>query len=332
MYYSEGLNFVQPFVTIAIPTYQRLGYLKIAVESALAQTYPNLEILISQDPTKSGLAPDIRTWTQNIVNQQSRVRYQANAYNFGLAGNWNAAAAAASGEYIVIIGDDDLLLPGFIETLVNAAQSHPQVIFSNHFIINSEGNRLVEDSYQWTQRYHRDQMPPGLLTLPESWVWQNSIPMLSALIRTETVRHLKFKEDLNTPEIELFLRIAQAGGDFVFVPEYLAEYRVHQQSATSAGRGLRSDKLVNHLLALPVSPEIEQYKQAYLSQVMVNAVSQCLLDGQTKQAQAWLKSQYYPQNHRRRIDGILQYLCATLPGDIGVNIYKQLHSAKKAFR
>ncbi len=39
-------------VTVAIPTYSRLNYLKEAVTSALAQTYPNLEILISQDPGK----------------------------------------------------------------------------------------------------------------------------------------------------------------------------------------------------------------------------------------------------------------------------------------
>jgi glycosyltransferase involved in cell wall biosynthesis len=327
-----SIYIVKPLVTIAIPTYQRLTYLQTAVESALAQTYPQIEILISQDPATAGLDPAIQTWSQNLADRHPQVRYQANPHNLGLAGNWNAAANAAKGEYIAIIGDDDRLLPTFVETLLNVAHSDTQVIFSNHHIINSQGEQLVEDSYQSTQRYHRDLMPPGLLPSPEIWVWQNSIPMLSALIRTETVQHLQFKEDLNTPEIELFLRLAQAGGDFIFVPEYLAEYRVHQQSATSAGRGLRLDKLVNYLLPLPVQSEVEPYKQAYLSQVMVNAVSQCLLDGQKKQAQTWLKSQYYPRSHHFRLDGLAQHLCSALPGNIGINLYKQLHAAKSAFK
>lgn len=319
-------------ITIAIPTYQRLNYLQAAVKSALDQTYPNIEILISQDPTIEGLDPAIRNWSQNIASQQPQVSYQANACNLGLAGNWNAVAAAAKGEYIVIIGDDDLLLPNFVETLINAARSDAEVVFSNHYIIDSQGNQLLQESHQCTQRYHRDKMPPGQLIDPEIWVWQNSIPLLSAMIRTSTVQQLQFKEDLNTPEIELFLRIAQAEGTFVFVPEYLAAYRVHQQSATNTGRGLRADKLVNYLLPLPVKPEVELHKQAYLSQVMVNAVSQCLLDGQKTQAQDLLKSHYYPQSHRLRIDGLLQYLCAMLPGSIGANIYKQLYAAKKLFR
>ena len=323
---------MQPIVTIAIPTYQRFAYLQTAVASALTQTYPHLEILISQDPTPTGLDPNILAWSQNLANKKSQVRYRANISNLGLAGNWNAVSDAAEGDYIVIIGDDDILLPTFVETLVNAAKPQSQVIFSNHYIINSEGTRLVEESKQWIQKYHRDRMPSGQLASPEIWVWQNSIPLLSALIRTETVQRLRFKEDLNTPEIELFLRLAQEGAEFIFVPEYLAEYRVHPRSATSSGRGLRSDRLVHYLLSLPAQPAIEPYKYAYLSQNMVNAVSQCLLDGNKTQAQAWLKSHYYPRQQRFWLNKVVQQFCTTLPRDIGCEIYKKLYTAKNVFR
>jgi glycosyltransferase involved in cell wall biosynthesis len=323
---------MQPLVTIAIPTYQRLNYLKIAVDSALAQTYPNIEIIISQDPTKDGLDPNIQIWSQDLADRHKNVFYQSNNRNLGLAGNWNAVADAAKGDYVVIIGDDDFLLPLFVETLMNAIQPEVSVIFSNHYIIDTMGNRLVEFSHEWTQNYHRDLMPVGLLVNPDSWVWQNSIPMLSAIVKTKTIQRLRFKEDLNTPEIELFLRIAQEGGNFIFVPEYLAEYRVHSQSATNTGRGLRTDRLANYLVPFPVQASAERHKRAFLSQMIVNAVSQCLLDGKKIQAQEWIKSSYYPEKQRSQLSGIFQYLCTILPDNIGTKIYKQLYSVKQKSR
>ncbi|WP_448562183.1 glycosyltransferase family 2 protein [Trichothermofontia sp.] len=319
-----------PLVTIAIPTYQRFTYLQTAVKSALAQTYPHLEILISQDPTPNGLDPDIRTWSQTLASQNPHVRYRANACTLGLAGNWNAAADAAQGDYIVIIGDDDTLLPTFIETLVNAAQTQTQVIFANHYIINSEGDRLLDESVACTRRYHRDQMSAGPLDSPERWVWQNAIPLVSALIRTDAVRRLRFKEDLNTPEIELFLRLAHEGAEFVFVPEYLAEYRVHSYSATAGG--LRSDRLVNYLVPFPVAPEIESYKQAFLDPCLVHAVHLCLLDGRKEQAQTLIESAYYSLAHTQQRKRLVQKTCAYLPGTIGIKLYQSLHAAKQKIK
>ena len=323
---------MSPLVTIAIPTYQRLTYLQTAVESALGQTYPHLDILISQDPTPTGLDPDIHAWSQALASQHPQVRYQSNPHNLGLAGNWNAVAAAALGDYIVIIGDDDILLPTFVETLVKAAHPGTEVIFANHFIINSAGVRLVEESHRWTQRYHRDRMPPGPLDCPECWVWQNAIPMLSALVKTASVQQFWFKEDLNTPEIELFLRLAQAGAEFIFVPDYLAEFRVHPHSATTTGRGLRNHRLTSYLLPLPVKPEVEPYKRACLAQLMVNAVSQSLLDGEKEQARAWLNSPYYPPRQKLRPSGLAQRICTALPGGTGLDLYQKLHGAKQALR
>src|SRR5918911_1825747 len=106
-------------VSIAIPTFNRLDYLKEAVASALAQTYERVEVLIGDD----GREEAIRAWGEEIARRDARVRYRRNPYNLGLAGNWNALADAARGEFLVIIGDDDRLLPEFVETLIDVIQS-----------------------------------------------------------------------------------------------------------------------------------------------------------------------------------------------------------------
>lgn len=316
-------------ITIAIPTYKRLNYLKEAVHSALAQTYANIEVLIGQDPTPQGLDESIQTWSQVLAAQNSKVRYQFNFHNLGLAGNWNALADAAGGKYLVMIGDDDRLLPDFVENLVKVIQAETQVAFSNHYVIDSQGNRLEAESTQLTQNYHRDRLPAGEVMNPEILVWQNAVPMSAALVRTDEIQRLRFKDDLNTPEIELFIRLAQDGGQFVFLPEYLAEYRIHEQAATASG--LRVDKLVAYLLPMKVSAEVEPYKQALLSQMMVTGVSRCLMQGEIDQARAFISSQYYPSLQAvKNIRYLLQKLCTGLPGKLGSELYKLIHWVKGA--
>lgn len=315
---------MSPLITIAIPTYKRLQYLKEAVASALGQSYSNIEVVISQDPSQDGLDETIHIWSQTIASQNSKVRYRYNSQNLGLAGNWNAVADAARGEYIVIIGDDDRLLPNFVEKLVNVIQPDTLVAFANHYLINSQGQRLEAESYQHTKHYQRDRLAPGEISDPERLVWQNTIPMSAALVRTQAVQQLRFKEDLNTPEIELFVRLVHQQGRFIFVPDYLSEYRVHQQAATALG--LRIDRLVAYLLASPVRPEVEPYKRELLSQLMVNAVSRSLLEKKIHQAKEFIQNEYYPDSQRKSLKGLVQKFCTLLPTALGCRLYRLVHT------
>src|SRR5688572_24981692 len=111
---AKRVESVMSLVTIAIPTYDRLEYLKEAVASARTQTHGEIEILIGDD----GTSREIEDWSTAISSLDSRVRYQRNQRNLGMADNWNALADAARGEFIVIIGDDDRLLPNFVQSLV----------------------------------------------------------------------------------------------------------------------------------------------------------------------------------------------------------------------
>ncbi|HEX6186628.1 MAG TPA: glycosyltransferase family 2 protein, partial [Pyrinomonadaceae bacterium] len=252
-------------VTIAIPTYDRLEYLKEAVASARTQTHREIEILIGDD----GTSQDINTWAASIAGIDSRVRYQRNEHNLGLAGNWNALADAARGDFMVIIGDDDRLLPDCVDKLVDLIHG-ASVAFSNHFLIDSAGGRLDRESIAWTSRYHRDRLPAGSVADAAACVWHNSVPISAALLRTRDAQRLRFKEDLNTPEIEFFARLANEGAQFVFTPDYLVEYRTHPASATT--NGLRSEALAARLCDIPVPPHVEPIKREFMAGVLVDAV------------------------------------------------------------
>ena len=148
-----------PLVSIIIPTFDRPRYLQEAIESGLAQTYSNIEVLIFDN----GTLDETLAVAGDAARRDPRVRFQRNERNLGMSANFNALARAARGEFLVAIGDDDRLLPEFVSRLVGVMRPELGVAFSNHYLINAEGTRLEPESREYTRHYGRDTIPAGVL-------------------------------------------------------------------------------------------------------------------------------------------------------------------------
>ena len=312
-----------PLVSIIIPTLDRPRYLREAIGSALGQTYENIEVLVFDN----GTLDETVSVAEDAAQKDSRVRFRRNDRNLGMSANFNALSAAARGEFLVAIGDDDRLLPDFVSRLVTVTKPDVRVAFSNHYLIDSKGRRLPNESIAYNRRYGRDTLPAGLLENAEAAAWRQSIAMSAALLRTADMQRLRFREDLNTPDTEFFIRLAREGASFLFLPEYLMEYRIHLGAETVAG--LWSEQLVECLTPLGVSPEVEPYKRQFLSPIVVNAVSRCLQQGDMECARKFLRNRYYPRRTstpplalRYTLASTLQGFCAKLPASIGAPIYR----------
>jgi glycosyltransferase involved in cell wall biosynthesis len=319
---------VTPTVTICIPTYRRLNYLKEAVAAAQAQTLRDIEVLISDD----GDSEALKRWAENAVRADPRVRYRRNEKNLGLGGNWNACVHAARGQWIVIQGDDDRLLPSFCESLLLIAASDSQVLFSNHYVIDEHGDRLAEESEEWTVRYGRHLLPRGKVADAARCVWSNSVPMTSALVRAEAIKRLGIKPDLNTPEIELFARLAAEGARFDHETAYLAEFRTHAESSTSSG--LFSERLVGYLAPIAVPAAVEVTKRAYMGPLTRSAVDRLLRAGERARAAEVMRSPYYPHSWTD-LTLLAQALAVRAPSSLGTRAYllaRRLHEARLGWR
>lgn len=101
-------------VTIAIPTYNRVQFLEAAINSAIAQTYANIEIIISDNASEDGTSRIIAS----AMRMDKRVRSLTQTQNLGMRGNWNACLNAANGKFFLLLSDDDFLTPGAVELLV----------------------------------------------------------------------------------------------------------------------------------------------------------------------------------------------------------------------
>ncbi|GAB4366792.1 MAG: hypothetical protein Kow00121_04470 [Elainellaceae cyanobacterium] len=131
-----------PLVTIGIPTYNRAnGYLKLALGSALAQTYPNLEIIVSDNCSTDN--------TQSLVESYAdpRVKYVKQDPQVSANENFNACLNTANGEYFLLLHDDDLIDADFVETCMRQANYRTDygVIRTGTRRIDANGNTISEN-------------------------------------------------------------------------------------------------------------------------------------------------------------------------------------------
>ena len=109
--------------SVLIPTRNRLEYLRHAVESVLRQDYTDWELIISDNSSDE----DIPGYLNEIANP--RIKYFRTSEFIPVTDNWNNALAHSSGDYILMLGDDDGLLPGYFSTILRTLRSFPSPDF-----------------------------------------------------------------------------------------------------------------------------------------------------------------------------------------------------------
>ena len=108
-----------PRVTVAIPTRNRAGFLREAIESALAQSFADIEVLVCDNASADGTGEVVRSF------QDPRLRYVRNDQDLGMVGNWNRCIELARGELIANLADDDLMLPDRLARQLAIFDAHP---------------------------------------------------------------------------------------------------------------------------------------------------------------------------------------------------------------
>jgi hypothetical protein len=214
----------------------------------------------------------------------------------------------AKGDYLIIIGDDDLLEPGYLEEVSKGAvKFNADVVFTNQKFIDSDGMFLDQFTSEMDVKYQRLSLTSQILPQAIKSVLENTVPMSSSIIRRTLLLAFPFDAILNTPELEVFLKIALKGGVFYYVNDRLASYRVHQGAATSSG--LKVHCFVKNLMAIDVPLEYEPAKSKLIMSCIVTGVNICLKIGDTKLAKVLLTSIYYPpaKRHYKVLQTIMLY-------------------------
>ena len=130
-----------PLVTIGIPTYNRAdGYLREVLECALAQTYPNIEIVVADNGSTDNTGSVVQSYGD------SRIKYFRHNPPLKPNDNFNFCLSQASGVYFQLLHDDDLIDRDFVESCMRAAEYRADVglIRTGARIIDAQGKTLSE--------------------------------------------------------------------------------------------------------------------------------------------------------------------------------------------
>ena len=222
-----------PLVSIVIAAYKSdHEYFLVAINSALNQTYPNIEVLVADDSPSDCLLPLVRDL------DDSRIQYFHNNVPLGVAMNHWKAFERAKGEFIAILNHDDCYLPSFVETLVSGLQEEADAVlaFCDHFVVDSRGNLNVPESDEISRIYGRNSLTQGLHHPFYGLVVAQTIPMAMGCIFRKDALPPTLPIDAG-PSYDLWLTylLARGGGAAFYVPNRLSAWRSYEGNLTSVG-------------------------------------------------------------------------------------------------
>lgn len=112
--------------SILIPTKDRLEYLRYAVESVRRQDFGDWDLIVADNASSE----DVAGFLQEVGDD--RISYIRSDVPLSVTDNWNVAMAASSGTYVLMLGDDDALLPGYLTAVDRVAAEHadPALVYT----------------------------------------------------------------------------------------------------------------------------------------------------------------------------------------------------------
>jgi glycosyltransferase involved in cell wall biosynthesis len=214
-----------PLVTIGIPTYNRAsGFLKVALQCAVEQSYPNLEIIVSDNCSNDGTGDLVRAF--NDV----RIKYYRHKINIGASNNFNFCLEKAEGDYFLLLHDDDMIDSDFVEICMKHANHNTEysMVRTGARVIDEKG-RVLSESTNSVRGLPCDKFLLGWFNNQTSWYLCNT------LYNTEKLRAIGgFRSKCNLLQDCVATVKLSAQENRVDVEEVKASFRKHSGEITFA--------------------------------------------------------------------------------------------------
>lgn len=233
-------NNSQPLVTIVTPAYNQGEYLASTMRSVLSQDYQALEYIVIDD----GSSDDSLSVAERVAAEYPGRVTVVTQPNVGQAATLNKGWGLAKGEILAYLSSDDCLLPEAVSSMVAALQKNPSasVVYCDFWLIDASGRRIRESK---TENFSSKRLCIDLVCQPGPGAFFKRIVFDQTGGWNPQLKQV--------PDFEFWLR-AEKFGSFVRVPDCLAEYRIHEGSASFS------------YLSLDRANEIVQVVQTYWSE------------------------------------------------------------------
>ena len=207
-----------PKVSVIIPVYNGANYMREAIDSALAQTYGNIEIIVVNDGSTDN--------TEGIaLSYGDKIRYFAKA-NGGVATALNLGIREMGGEYFSWLSHDDIYLPEKIKKNVAALNNETdktRIVYSDYDVIDAK--RKYVSTISAKKLHHAADYEFGLLPIIRGYLHGCTL----LIHRSHFEQHGLFDEALRTTQdYDLFFKMFR-GQRLIYLPESLVKGRIHSK-------------------------------------------------------------------------------------------------------
>ncbi|MTJ16848.1 MULTISPECIES: glycosyltransferase [unclassified Dolichospermum] len=219
-----------PLVSVVIPAYNAQAFVKEAIDSVLAQSYKNFEVIVIDDGSSDS--------TLAILDQykhchQIKVLTHENNQNLGVSKSRQLGVKHSQGNYIAFLDADDVFLPEKLQIQVNTFSQFEDIVLC-HTAVKTKSN-VEEYCPDFASNFSiSSDVHNYYLNEKSYFLKSNHICNSTTLIKTDVIKKLSFASDQVFQYEDWLLWIMLSDkGKFLFLPQQLIEYRYHPASATN---------------------------------------------------------------------------------------------------
>lgn len=247
-----------PLASLIVTFYKQEQFVKETVAGALAQTYPNLEIILSDDNSSDGTFEEIKKAVKNYQGPH-KIILNRNDNNMGLVPHVNKTLFELShGDYIFLNGGDDISMPMRVENGIRGFSKFPKVaaVTFSRIIINKDGLEIGEKR---VVTEHVEIIDNDYLRK------DNFMAGASALSFRKTLLDFygKLNDDCQTEDSVLRFRALLSGG-ILCMEEFGLKYRVHDNNISRSLGNFKTD-----LIAMQYERDLEKQRMGLSSELYV---------------------------------------------------------------
>jgi glycosyltransferase involved in cell wall biosynthesis len=209
-------------VSIVTISFNQAEYVERAIQSVLAQDYPDIEYIVADPGSTDGSREIIERYRPQIATTILRP-------DQGAADGLNGGFAEATGDIFGFLNSDDMLLPGAVSSAISFLEKHKEIdVVSGH-------SNLVGPDDRFLRRVYSDRMFTNAYAYGAIFLMQASTFFRRGIF--DRVGGFNVKNKISW-DGELFLNMALAGGKFAVADQFWSAYRIHEGSIT----GTKSNK------------------------------------------------------------------------------------------
>lgn len=228
----------KPLISVIVPVYNVEKYLGKCVDSILAQTYENLEIILVEDGTKDGCGAICDAYAA----QDPRVRV-IHKENGGLSSARNAGMDIARGEYFGFVDSDDWIEPETYETLLNLAEKYDAdlVCGSRYDVAEPTGERTLG------LHHEKEECISAMEMLGRVFVWDGcDSAAWDKLYRRHLFADIRYPLGMYSEDIAIFYKLMEKANRVALCPKPLYNYLHRENSITTAKLSEKTFHYPNH--------------------------------------------------------------------------------------